>query len=83
MKCKLVDEPHPVWPGRTLLTKWVDGEMLPTAVYMPPNHIETSRILNVLLYFHGWYVGSLEALISTDKARLCQTVMNSGKDAGL
>jgi hypothetical protein len=83
MKCKLADAPHPLWPGRTLLTNWIDGELLPTAVYMPPNHIETSRNLNVLLYFHGWYVSSKEALIDTDKARLCETVMNSGKDVVL
>jgi hypothetical protein len=83
MKCKLADAQHKLWPGRTFFTTSNDGEMLPTAVYMPPNHVEASRILNVLLYFHGWYVGSQEALMNTDKARLCEQVINSGRDVVL
>lgn len=83
MKCKLADAQHKMWPGRTFFTTSNDGEMLPTAVYMPPNHIEAARILNVLLYFHGWYVGSQHALINTDKSRLCEQVINSGRDVVL
>jgi hypothetical protein len=83
MKCKLTDARHKMWPGRTFFTTSNDGEMLPTAVYMPPNHVEASRILNVLLYFHGWYVGSQEDLINNDKSRLCEQVINSGRDVVL
>jgi hypothetical protein len=83
MKCALAPAPKQVWPGHTLFTTSIGGDMLPTAVYMPPTHNEARRLLNVLLFFHGWYVGSKEDLINTDNTRLCETVMNSGRDVVL
>lgn len=83
MRCKLAETPNKTLLGRTFLTVSTDGEMLPAAVYMPPNHNKDSRTLNVVLYLHGWYVGSKEALINTDKSRICDQVMNSGKDVVL
>src|SRR6476660_7004533 len=80
MQCKLGEVKHPVWPGRTFFTTSVGGGMLPAAVYMPPNHNVSANMLNVLLFLHGFYVTSTEALTNTDNCRLCEQVIISGKD---
>ena len=54
--------------------------MLPAAVYMPPSHNGAASKLNVLLFLHGYYVGSKEALTNSDNCRLCEQVINSGRD---
>jgi hypothetical protein len=80
MQCKLGEVQNPVWPGRTFFTTSVGGGMLPAAVYMPPNHNASANILNVLLFLHGYYVGSTAALTDSDNCRLCEQVIASGKD---
>ncbi len=80
MQCVLKEVEHPVWPGRTFFTKSVSGDMLPAAVYMPPNHNPSANMLNVLLFLHGYYVGSTAALTNSDNCRLCEQVINSGRD---
>src|SRR5206468_2955828 len=80
MQCKLGEVKNPVWPGRTFFTTSVDGGMLPTAVYMPPNHTASANMLNVLLFLHGFYVGSTAALTNSDNCRLCEQVIGSGRD---
>jgi hypothetical protein len=80
MQCKLGEVKNPVWPGRTFFTTSVGGGMLPAAVYMPPNHNASANRLNVLLFLHGYYVGSTEALTNSDNCRLCEQVIASGKD---
>jgi hypothetical protein len=83
MQCKLTEVTHKVWPGRTFFTTSVSGGMRPAAVYMPPNHNESSRALNVLMFFHGFYVGSKEDLINSDNTRLCEQVLMAGRDVVL
>jgi len=80
MQCKLAEVKLKVWPGRTFTTTSVSGGMLPAAVYMPPIHNGSATTLNVLLFLHGWYVPSQEALINSDNSRPCEQVINSGKD---
>ena len=80
MQCKLGEVKNPVWPGRTFFTTSVSGGMLPAAVYIPPNHNAAANVLNVLLFLHGFYVGSTEALTNSDNCRLCEQVIASGKD---
>lgn len=84
MRCTLKEETtHKVWQGRTFFTTSSPGEMLPAAVYFPPNHPDTSRSLNVLLFFHGFYVGGTDALINSDNTRLCEQVLDAGRDVVL
>ncbi len=80
MQCKLGEVQNPVWLGRTFFTTSVSDDMLPAAVYMPPNHNASATMLNVLLFLHGFYVSSKEALTNSDNCRLCEQVMNSGRD---
>jgi hypothetical protein len=80
MQCKLGEVKNPVWPGRTFFTTSVSGGMLPAAVYMPPNHNASATMLNVLLFLHGFYVGSTAALTDSDNCRLCEQVIASGRD---
>ena len=80
MQCKLGEVQNPVWPGRTFFTTSVGGDMLPAAVYMPPNHNTSANMLNVLLFLHGFYVTSTAALTDSDNCRLCEQVIASGKD---
>ena len=80
MQCKLANAKHQIWPGRTLVTTSVSGGMLPAAVYVPPNHDGFATTLNVLLFLHGFYVPSVEALVNSDNTRVCEQVLSSGKD---
>jgi hypothetical protein len=83
MQCKLTEVEHKVWLGRTFFTTSVSDNMLPAGVYMPPNHHYSSRMVNVLLFLHGFHVNSKEALINSDNCRLCEQVINSGRDVVL
>jgi hypothetical protein len=80
MQCKLANAKHQIWPGQTLVTTSVSGGMLPAAVYVPPNHDGFATMLNVLLFLHGFYVPSVEALTNSDNTRVCEQVLSSGKD---
>jgi len=70
--------PSPYKSGLTLISRRGTGSR-ETGVHLPKPHYPGER-LNVLLWFHGFYVRDIPALLATDGTRIRDIVEASGKD---
>lgn len=67
--------------GTTLYSdpKTIHDWIRPTFVYVPPNASLDKGAINVVIWLHGWFVGSITQLFKNDKARMRQQVLASSK----
>ena len=68
----------PYKSGLTLISRRGTGSR-ETGVHLPKPHHPGDR-LNVLLWFHGFYVKDVAELLATDGTRIREIVESSGKD---
>jgi hypothetical protein len=76
----LMAEKSPTLSGQTfysdpLLGAWAK----PTGIYLPPTVDIDKGPVNVLLWLHGWYVPSMEALFNSDPSAVRQQILASSK----
>ena len=84
MPCTLKAYPIQTIPGLTLFSEPDNACLKPTAVYLPPKYMETKKkVLNVVLWLHGFYVKNHKFLFFNDAARVREQVLRSGKDVVL
>lgn len=80
MSCELTEPDVKTFPHTLFSTGTC---MMPTGVYLPPKHLDTTNALNVVIWLHGWDVKSKEFLFHGDRARVRDTVLKSTKDVVL
>jgi hypothetical protein len=82
MPCELKEDKVTKFSGTTLFSKGKCTGM-PTGVYIPPKHLDTTNPVNVVIWLHGWEVKNIEFLFNGDPARARDTVLKSTKDVVL
>ena len=71
-------------PGRTYYSDDALGTWRkPTGVYLPPGVDLDKGFVDVVIYLHGFYVGSIQDLFNNDRVKPREQVLASGKNVVL
>jgi hypothetical protein len=86
-KCKFDEEKFSssaIVKGTTAFAEKENACILDTGIFLPPNHSFSSSTVNVVLWFHGFYVQNARDLIHPDSSsmdmKLRESIRSSEKD---
>jgi hypothetical protein len=82
MTCILDPDKNTSFAGTTLFSRDKTCSP-PVGVYYPPKHDDSNKMLNVVIWLHGYYVSNIQSLFHNDEAQVREQIRDSSKDVVL